>query len=80
MESAITSLDINRPQWEPCTLSGLPLQDTESLKEKLLGELVMLEKRAGELQDGGNTYDFSLLQTCKEMIHSRRLLFNQLNR
>ena len=80
MDKAITNIDVNRPNWQPTTHAGLPLQDTEVLKEKLLNELVLLDSHAEALQSGTGAYDFSMLQTCKEMIHSRRVLYNQLNK
>lgn len=50
------------------------------LREQLLGEIQALEQRLAHLQNGGETVDFSLQQTCREMIHSRQQLYLQLRR
>ncbi len=79
MNKAIGSLDLNRPTSRHETSGGVRLQNTELLKEKLLEELVELDKQMEILQSESNQVDFSMLQTYKEMIHSRRVLFNQLS-
>ena len=80
MKKAIGSLDLNRPQSRQETPGGVRLQNTELLKSKLLQELVELEKQMELLRSDANKVDFSMLQTYKEMIHSRKVLFNQLSR
>lgn len=80
MGNAIGSLDLNRPQPKQQTLNGVPLQNTELVKLKLLEELVELEKQMEDLKASADTVDFSMIQTYKEMIHSRKNFFNELNR
>jgi hypothetical protein len=80
MEKAIGSLDLNRPQPKQETASGARLEDTSVLKERLLEELVELDKQLEILTAQGDHVDFSMIQTYKEMIHSRKTLFNALNR
>lgn len=81
MKKAIGSLDLNRPQSRHETPGGVRLQNTEVLKEKLLAELVELEKQMETLKSKPSPrVDFSMLQTYKEMIHSRKILFNELSR
>lgn len=80
MKKAIGSLDLNRPQSRQETLGGVRLQNTELVKEKLLEELVELEKQMEALKSQEKTVDFSMMQTYKEMIHSRKTFFNELNR
>lgn len=80
MANAIVSLDLNRPQYKAQTLSGVPLHNTDLVKQQLLQELVELEKQMDALKSGGDAVDFSMIQTYKEMIHSRRQFFNELNR
>jgi hypothetical protein len=79
MKKAIGSLDINRPRSRNETSGGLGLQNTGQVKERLLEELVELEKQLEVLNSDSSKVDFSMLQTYKEMIHSRKVLFNQLN-
>ena len=45
MNKAIGSLDLNRPQSRHETSAGVGLQNTRSVKEKLLQELVELDKQ-----------------------------------
>ena len=55
------------------------LQDTHSLRTKLLSEMLILDKQRVALEDGIVNIDFSMLQTYKEMIHSRRVLWDQVS-
>lgn len=80
MEKAIGSLDLNRPQSKQETAGGARLQNTSLLKERLLEELVELDKQMEILTGRGDHVDFSMIQTYKEMIHSRKSLFIKLNR
>lgn len=79
-KTVIGSLDLNRPEHTGETAGGARLQDTTQVKEQLLAELVELEKRMEVLEGASNSVDFSMIQTYKEMIHSRKVLFNELNR
>lgn len=80
MKKAIGSLDLNRPQSRHETAGGVSLQNTVLVKEKLLEELVELEKQMEVLESQDTFTDFSMMQTYKEMIHSRKSFFNELNR
>ncbi|MFA7554311.1 MAG: hypothetical protein WCY88_08675 [Spongiibacteraceae bacterium] len=80
MNKIISSLDLNRPHPTHKTAGGVALQDTRLVKDKLLEELVELEKQQQLLAQQGCNIDFSMLQTYKEMIHSRKAFFNELNR
>lgn len=80
MKTVIGSLDLNKPQSTHATAGGVPLHNTMLVKEKLLEELVELEKQKKHLEQKNCAVDFSMLQTYKEMIHSRRLFFKELNR
>ena len=80
MEKTIGSLDINRPHSRHETAGGASLQNVGLVKEKLLEELIELEKQMEALKGQENTVDFSMMQTYKEMIHSRKSFFNALNR
>jgi hypothetical protein len=80
MNKAIGSLDFNRPLTRYETAGGVQLENTEFLKEKLLEELVELDKQMEVLKSNGDKVDFSMMQTYKEMIHSRRVFFNELSR
>lgn len=80
MGSSLDSLSLNRPQPKYETAGGVALQNTNEAKQKLLEELVELEQQKQRLESQSETVDFSMLQTYKEMIHSRRIMFNELNR
>lgn len=79
MKKAIDYLELNRPEIRHETLGGVALKNTKSVKERLLQELVELEKQMEMVEAKTTTIDFSILQTYKEMIHSRRIFFNELN-
>lgn len=55
------------------------LNNNYALKEQLLREMLALNKQREELEVGANSVDFSMLQTYKEMIHSRQLLLDQID-
>ena len=55
------------------------LRNTSGLKEQLMREMLELDKQKQKLEIGANTMDFSMIQTYKEMIQSRRALLDQLN-
>jgi hypothetical protein len=61
------------------SLAGANLNDTNALKEKLMREMLELDKQRAALETGASKHDFSMVQTYKEMIHSRRVLLDQLN-
>ena len=44
-----------------------------------LEELVELEKRMKTLESESPSVDYSMIQTYREMIHSRKAFFNELN-
>ena len=50
------------------------------LRDQLLAEIQTLEEQLSALQDSGDTVDFSMQQTCREMIHSRQQLYLKLRR
>ena len=50
------------------------------LREQLVAEIHALEEKLAELEEREAQIDFSLRQTCREMIHSRQQLFLQLRR
>jgi hypothetical protein len=79
MKNVIGTLDLNRPASKHETAGGVRLQNIESVKEQLLAELVELEKQMEVLQSTQGATDFSMMQTYKEMIHSRKAFFNELN-
>ncbi len=61
------------------SLAGANLNDTHALKEKLMREMLELDKQRELLETGAFKHDFSMVQTYKEMIHARRVLLDQLN-
>ena len=58
--------------------SHMSMSETHALKEKLIREMLDLDKQRENLEIGASQMDFSMVQTYKEMIHSRRMLLNQL--
>ena len=73
-------LVLQRPTPRPEREFGNVLQNVETAREKLLEEIEMLESRMEQVRAAGSPMDFSLIQTYKEMIHSRRMLFIDLSR
>ncbi len=61
-------------------VTGLNIHNTNALKEKLVKEMLELNKQRQEMEisDDGDM-DFSMAQTYKEMINSRRSMLSQLN-
>ena len=47
-------------------------QSTHYLREQLISEITRLERALEQLRTGDNNRDYSLQQTYREMIHSRR--------
>ena len=78
MDRAIGMLNLDKAGNPAHTHGGMSLQNTSELKEKLLEELVELEKQMDVLSVG-QSVDFSMMQTYKEMIHSRQAFFNELS-
>ena len=54
--------------------------DGAQLRDQLLSEIQALEGQLSALQDSGEAVDFSMQQTCREMIHSRQQLYLKLRR
>lgn len=65
-----------------CPLMGQTLNwpNTSALRERLLLEISALERQREEKEQVDGKMDFSLQQTCKEMIHARQMLYRQLGR
>jgi hypothetical protein len=53
---------------------------TTRLREQLVAEIGELDKQLARLEALEGCPDFSLQQTCREMIHSRQAMFRQLRR
>ena len=71
-------LDLHRPQGRADL--GIPrLSNVAAVKQQLLQEIIELQRQLDSTSASGGV-DFSLIQTYREMIHSRRALFNQLER
>jgi hypothetical protein len=77
--SAMDWLSRQKPRFREAIASGLRAQDTALVKQQLLSELFELQKQF-DLLAQQSSVDFSMLQTYREMIHSRRRYFDQLSR
>lgn len=55
------------------------LKNTHLLQTQLLAEMLALDKQRCAMEIGASKIDFSMLQTYKEMIQSRRILLNQVS-
>ncbi|MYM63680.1 hypothetical protein [Pseudomaricurvus sp. HS19] len=53
-------------------LVNIDHQSTHYLREQLISEITRLERQLEQLRVGDNNRDYSLQQTYREMIHSRR--------
>jgi hypothetical protein len=72
-------LNLHRPASRGNRYGGPRLGNTQRIKTHLLQEIVELESQLERAQ-GANPVDLSLIQTYAEMLHSRKLFFNQLER
>jgi len=54
------------------------LRGTDQLREKLMGEITRFERQLDALKGSEEAVDFSMLQTYKELIHSRKEMLDQL--
>ena len=54
--------------------------DATALREQLLQEISALDRQREQLEQIDGKMNFSLQQTCAEMIHSRQILYRQLRR
>ncbi|MCR8923020.1 hypothetical protein NO559_09560 [Dasania sp. GY-MA-18] len=79
MGKAIGSLKLGKPACKHETLGGVGLQNTSLVKAQLLEELVELEAQMERLKAAGDAVDFSMMQTYKEMIHSRKAFYKELD-
>ncbi len=55
------------------------LSNTNAFKERLLQEMLELDAQKQQLEIGARSVDFSMKQTYKEMIQSRRMLLDQID-
>jgi hypothetical protein len=80
MKKSTDNLNVNRPEsrWE--SLAGVKLRNVEATREHVLQELVELESQLGRLKGQSGPVDFSMMQTYREMIASRKRFFEDLNR
>ena len=79
---AVNSYDKLELHKSDCGDTGRSLDWCRSarLREQLLSEIRALEERLSALQDCEAGIDYSLRQTCREMIHSRQQLYLELRR
>jgi hypothetical protein len=65
-----------------CPRSGQALNwsDATELRQRLLLEISALDRQRELLEQVDGKMDFSLQQTCKEMIHGRQALYRRLGR
>jgi len=80
MKKERNALHLHRPPSRRETLAGVRLQNVQAVKEKLLEEIIELESQLDRLKTSGAPLDLGLMQTYREMIHSRRQFFAELNR
>lgn len=56
------------------------LNPTEQLQSQLLAEITRFERQLGSLKLNNDSVDFAMIQTYKELIHSRKDMLSQLPR
>ncbi len=64
----------------PVTGQALNWSGTTELRERLLLEISALDRQRERREQVDGKMDFSLQQTCREMIHARQMLYRQLGR
>lgn len=76
----VCKLNLHRPPSRRESLAGVRLQNVDAVKQKLIEEMVELERQMDKLKGSSSLVDLSLVQTYREMLRSRRAFFDQLNR
>lgn len=64
----------------PQSALGVNYHPTEQLQEQLIAEITTFERQLDSAEMRGELEDFSMIQTYKELIHSRRTMLDQLPR
>lgn len=59
---------------------GASFNRTEQLQEQLIAEITAFERQLDSAEMHGEQKDFSMIQTYKELIHSRRTMLDKLPR
>lgn len=59
---------------------GASFNRTEQLQEQLIAEITAFERQLDSAEMHGEQEDFSMIQTYKELIHSRRTMLDKLPR
>jgi hypothetical protein len=72
-------LDLHRPEGREQDLHSPRFGNTQALKTQLLQEIVELESQL-ERALSANPVDLSQIQTCTDMLQSRKQFFNELER
>ncbi len=72
-------LDLHRPPSRE-DIGAPRMANVAAVRQQLLQEIIELQRQLDSAAEAPGGVDFSLIQTCREMIHSRRALFNQLER
>lgn len=62
----------------PNPYTSLDRQRSDRLREQLVEEIRALEAQLHAHQESDEPVDFSMRQTCREMIHSRQQMFRKL--
>lgn len=61
------------------SIDSTKLHNPNQLKQHLIKEMLELDKQKQALEASNSQVDFSMMQTYKEMIQSRRVLLEQIN-
>lgn len=77
--SNYNDLDLHRSDFRDAN-NPLDWCRSTRLRDKLMTEIRTLEERLAALDAGAAVLDYSLRQTCREMIHARRQMCLQLRR
>jgi hypothetical protein len=64
----------------PQNALGVNFNPTEQLQEKLIAEITAFERQLDSTELHEQTVDFSMIQTYKELIYSRRTMLDKLPR
>jgi hypothetical protein len=76
-EKSFSHLHLYGAQY-PVIGQSLNWSDTAALRDRLLQEISALDRQRDRLEQVDGRIDFSLQQTCREMIHARQVLYRQL--
>lgn len=80
MKKGTDTLNINRPPSRRDTLNSAKLRNVDATREHILQEIIELESQLDRLKCKAGPVDFSMIQTYREMIATRKRFFEEISK